>query len=84
MEKYIMRMEIWCMNESFQNEERNDMEKCIMRMEIWCMNDTWKIMSLKGEGAFIMIMKIIEFVIVEIINIENFIDYERYMMRLVV
>lgn len=53
-------------------------------MEIWCMNDTWKIMSLKGEGAFIMIMKIIEFVIVEIINIENFIDYERYMMRLVV
>lgn len=41
-------------------------------------------MSLKGEGALIIIIKIIEFVIVEIINIENFIDYERYMMRLVV
>lgn len=60
------------------------MEKYIMRMEIWCIDDTWKIMSLKGGGALIIIMKIIEFVIVEIINIENFIDYERYMMRLVV
>lgn len=60
------------------------MEKYIMRMEIWCIDDTWKMMSLKGEGALIIIIKIIEFVIVEIINIENFIDYERYMMRLVV
>ena len=41
-------------------------------------------MSLMGGGAFIIIIKIIEFVIVEIINIENFIDYERCMMRLVV